>query len=91
VGTLVSKEKARGEEVLVKEGRSKQFLRSGAGRAGARVSYASMGLEVHLEPVQVKDLACSECDPPRPSATVEDWYVIYTPPKPEEEHGTAED
>jgi len=44
-------------------------------------SYASIGLEVHLEPAQAKDLACSECQPPQPSATVEGWYVIYTRPK----------
>ena len=43
--------------------------------------YKSIGLEVHLEPAQAKDLACSECQSPQPSATVEGWYVIYTRPK----------
>jgi hypothetical protein len=75
----------------VKESWTKQFLTSGARLAEASASYASIGLEVHLEPAQAKDLACSEGEPPRPLATVEGWYVIYTRPKPEEERGTAED
>jgi hypothetical protein len=75
------REEARGEEELLKQGWTKQFLASGSRLEEANASYASIGLEVHLEPAQAKDLACSECQPPQPSATVEGWYVIYTRPK----------
>mgnify|MGYP001202504694 FL=1 len=74
-------ENARGEDALLKQGWTKQFLASGPRLQEASASYASIGLEVHLEPAQAKDLACSECQPPQPSATVEGWYVIYTRPK----------
>ena len=76
-------ENARGEDELLKQGWTKQFLASGSRLEEASASYASIGLEVHLEPAQAKDLACSECQPPQPSATVEGWYVIYTPPRPD--------
>jgi len=81
MNTPVSRENARGEDELVKQGWTKQFLASGSRLQEASESYASIGLEVHLEPAQAKDLACSECQPPQPSATVEGWYVIYTRPK----------
>ncbi len=79
--TPVPTDNARGEEELLKQGWTKQFLASGPRLQEACASYASIGLEVHLEPAQAKDLACSECQPPQPSATVEGWYVIYTRPK----------
>lgn len=81
MNTPASTENAHGEEELVKQGWTKQFLASGPRLQEASASYASIGLEVHLEPAQAKDLACSECQPPQPSATVEGWYVIYTRPK----------
>jgi len=81
MNTPASIENPRGEEELLKQGWTKQFLASGARLEEASASYASIGLEVHLEPAQAKDLACSECQPPQPSATVEGWYVIYTRPK----------
>jgi len=65
----------------VKQGWTKQFLASGSRLQEASASYAPIGLAVHLEPAQAKNLACSECQPPQPSATVEGWYVIYTRPK----------
>ena len=74
-------ENALGEEKLVRQGWIRQFLAGGSRLQEASASYASIGLEVHLEPAQAKDLACSECQPPQPSATVEGWYVIYTRPK----------
>ena len=73
-------EEARGEDELLKQGWTKQFLASGSRLEEAISSYKSIGLEVHLELAQAKDLACSECQPPQPSATVEGWYVIYTRP-----------
>jgi hypothetical protein len=66
---------------LLKQGWTKQFLASGSRLQEASASYASLGFEVHLEPARATDLACSECLPPQPSATVEGWYVIYTRPK----------
>ncbi|MBI2368137.1 MAG: hypothetical protein HYV01_24450 [Deltaproteobacteria bacterium] len=81
VTTPVPSDNARGEEELLKQGWTRQFLASGSRLQEASESYASIGLEVHLEPAQAKDLACSECQPPQPSATVEGWYVIYTRPK----------
>ena len=88
--TPVSTQNARGEEELVKQGWTKQFLASGSRLQEASASYASIGLEVHLEPAQAKDLACSECQPPQPSATVEGWYVIYTRPKKDAESAPNE-
>jgi hypothetical protein len=55
-GKLVGIEKTRGEEALLKNGWTKQFLASGARLAEAREPYAAIGLEVHLEPAQSKDL-----------------------------------
>jgi hypothetical protein len=81
MNTPASTENAHGEEELLKQGWTKQFLASGSRLQEASASYASIGLEVHLEPAQAKDLACAECQPPQPSATVEGWYVIYTRPK----------
>jgi hypothetical protein len=89
--TPVSTENARGEEELLKQGWTKQFLASGSRLQEASASYASIGLEVHLEPAQAKDLACSECQPPQPSATVEGWYVIYSRPRPEAECAGRQD
>lgn len=73
---LAPKSKREGE--LREAGWSKQFLASGARLQEAKESYASLGFDVHLEVAQAEDLACSECQPPHPSATVEGWYVIYT-------------
>ena len=84
-------ENARGEDALLKQGWTKQFLASGPRLQEASASYASIGLEVHLEPAQAKDLACSECQPPQPSATVEGWYVIYTRPRRGEAGGPPRD
>ncbi len=84
-------ENARGEEKLVKQGWIRQFLAGGSRLQEACASYASIGLEVHLEPAQAKDLACSECQPPQPSATVEGWYVIYTRPRRGEGGGPTQD
>jgi len=91
MNTPVSRENARGEDELVKQGWTKQFLASGSRLQEASESYASIGLEVHLEPAQAKDLACSECQPPQPSATVEGWYVIYTRPRPEAKGACRQD
>ncbi len=73
---LASKSKREGE--LLEQGWSRQFLASGARLQEAKESYLSLGFDVHLEAAQQEDLACSECQPPQPSATVEGWYVIYT-------------
>jgi len=69
------------ESELLEQGWTKQFLASGTRLQEASDSYAAIGLQVHLEPAQAKDLACSECQPPQPSATVEGWYVIFTRPR----------
>ena len=84
-------EEARGEDELLKQGWTKQFLASGSRLEEAISSYKSIGLEVHLELAQAKDLACSECQPPQPSATVEGRYVIYTRPRPEAERAGRQD
>ena len=69
------------EDELLQQGWTKRFLASGSRLKEATELYESMGLEVHLEPVRAEDLACSECHPQQPSATVEGWYVIYTHPR----------
>jgi hypothetical protein len=79
------------EGELLAQGWSRQFLTSGSRLKDAKESYEAVGLEVHLELAQTKDLACSECQPPQPSATVEGWYVIYTRPKPEGECAAGRD
>jgi hypothetical protein len=79
--TPASIENARGEEELLKLGWTKQFLASGSRLEEASASYASIGLEVHLEPAQAKDLACSECQPPQPSATIEAGTSFTHAPK----------
>ena len=84
-------ENTRIEVELLKQGWTKQFLASGLRLQEASASYASIGLEVHLEPGQSKDLACSECQPPQPSATVEGWHVIYTRPRPEAKDACRQD
>jgi hypothetical protein len=89
--TLASIEQARGEADLLEQGWTKQFLASGSRLEEAISSYKSIALEVHLELAQTKDLACSECQPPQPSATVEGWYVIYTRPRPETERAGGQD
>ena len=84
-------ENTRGEVELLKQCWTKQFLASGSRLEEAISSYKSIGLEVHLELAQAKDLACSECQPPQPSATVEGWYVIYTRPRSEAEQAGGQD
>jgi hypothetical protein len=76
---------------IAETGLDQQFLASGSRLQEASATYASIGLEVHLEPAQAKDLACSECQAPQPSATVEGWYVIYTRPRPEAERAGRQD
>jgi len=66
---------------LLEQGWTRQFLASGTRLQEAKESYLSLGFDVHLELAQQEDLACSECQPPQPSATMEGWYVIYTRPK----------
>ncbi len=56
-------------------------MASGARLQEAKESYLSLGFDVYLEAARQEDLACSECQPSQPSATVEGWYVIYTRPK----------
>ncbi len=73
---LAPKSKREGE--LLEQGWSRQFLASGARLQEAKESYLSLGFDVHLEAAQQEDLACSECQPPQPSSTLEGWYVIYT-------------
>ena len=77
----ISTEKPGGEDELLGQGWTKQFLASGSRLKEATELYQSMGLEVHLEPARAEDLACSECHPQQPSMTIEGWYVIYTRPK----------
>ena len=77
----IQAKKCTSVEELLKQGWIKQFLASGARLREATESYESLGFDVHLEPAQAKDLACSECQPPQPSATVEGWFVIYTRPR----------
>lgn len=84
-------EKPSREEDLAKQGWSRQFLAGGPRLQEAAQLYESMGLEVHLEPARAEDLACPECRPPQPSATVEGWYVIYTRPSRRTAGGGADD
>lgn len=79
------------EEELVSQGWTKQFLASDPRLHEATGLYESVGLEVHLEPARAEDLACSECQPPQPSATVEGWYVIYTRPREKAKDGPGEE
>ena len=87
--TIKAEKGAEGE--LLEQGWTRQFLASGTRLREATESYASLGFEVRLEPAQAKDLACSECQPPEPSATIEGWYVIYTRPRPKGESIHRED
>jgi len=87
----IQTEKCTSEDELFKQGWTKQFLASGTRLQEATESYASLGFDVHLESAQAKDLACSECQPPQPSATVEGWYVIYTRLRPDSESTREED
>jgi hypothetical protein len=77
----VLRQESNREGELLEQGWTKQFLASGVRLQEARESYVSVGFDVHLEPAETKDLACSGCQPPQPSATVEGWYVIYTRPR----------
>ncbi len=78
--------KSKRQSELLKQGWTRQFLASGTRLQEAKESYLSLGFDVHLELAQQEDLACSECQPPQPSATVEGWYVIYTRPKQERDN-----
>jgi len=69
---------SKSELELLERGWTKQFLASGTRLQEAKESYVSLGFEVHLELARTEDLACSECQPPHPSAAFEGWYVIYT-------------
>jgi hypothetical protein len=79
----------RVEDPLSKGGWTKRFLASGPRIEEATELYESMGLDVHLEPATAEDLACSECRPQRPLATIEGWYVIYTRPSEEKSNVRA--
>ena len=83
--------KSKRQSELLAQGWSKQFLASGAGLQDAKESYLSLRFDVHLERAQAKDLACSECQPPQSSATVEGGYVIYTHLRPDSESTREED
>jgi hypothetical protein len=63
--------KSKRQSELLAQGWSKQFLASGAGLQDAKESYLSLRFDVHLEPAQQEDLACSGCEPPQPTATVQ--------------------
>jgi len=86
----IQSEESTAEEELLNRW-TKQFLASGARLREATESYESLGFEVHLKPAQAKDLACSECQPPQPSATLEGWYVIYTRRKQERDSSPTEE
>lgn len=84
--------KGRGRESeLLEQGWSRQFFASGSRLKDAIDSYEAIGLEVHLELAQQTDLACSECQPPQPSDTVEGWYVIYTRPRSKSKNASRKD
>lgn len=70
------------ERELIDQGWTKQFSASGPRLREAAELYESTGLEVHLEPVRVEDLGCSECFQ-GPATAPGDWYVIYTRPRKE--------
>lgn len=76
----VPERKSSREIELVGEGWTKQFCATGARIQEATELYESMGFEVHLEPVRVEDLGCSECLE-SPAAPLSDCLVIYTRPK----------
>ncbi len=80
-----------GERELVKEGWTKQFFASGSRLQEATELYKSMGLEVHLKPIQAEDLGCSECHLPEPPEAIENCYVIYTRPRAKMEEGGSPD
>jgi len=79
------------EGELLAQGWSRQFLASGSRLKDAMESYEAVGLEVHLELAQQADLACSECQRPQPSDTVEGWYVIYTRPRSKSKNASKKD
>ena len=70
-----------GERELIKEGWTKQFFASGSRLQEATDLYKSMGLEVHLKPMQVEDFGCSNCHLPDPPEAIDNCYVIYTRPR----------
>lgn len=76
--------KSSTEQELISQGWTRQFCASGSRIQEASELYESMGLEVHLEPVRVEDLDCSECFQ-EPAGTLGDCYVIYTRPRDEGE------
>lgn len=80
-----------GERELVKEGWTKQFFASGSRLQEATELYKSMGLEVHLKPIQAEDLGCSECHLPEPPEAIENCYVIYTRPRAKMDEGGSPD
>ena len=73
--------KSPGEQELIKEGWTKQFFASGSRLQEATELYKSMGLEVHLKPMQVEDFGCSNCHLPDPPDAIDNCYVIYTRPR----------
>ncbi len=70
-----------GERELIKEGWTKQFFASGSRLREATELYKSMGLEVHLKPMQAEDFGCSECHLSEPPDAIDNCYVIYTRPR----------
>jgi hypothetical protein len=72
--------KSSKEIELAGAGWTKQFCATGSRIQEATELYESMGLEVHLEPVRVEDLGCSECLH-GPFEVLGDCAVIYTRPR----------
>lgn len=77
----MSTERSPGERELIKEGWTKQFFASGSRLQEATELYKSMGLEVHLKPMQAEDFGCSQCHLPEPPDAIDNCYVIYTRPR----------
>lgn len=75
----VTERKSSRATELISQGWTKQFCAGGSRVQEAAELYASMGLKVHLEPVQVEDLGCAECFQ-GPFGSLGDCYVIYTRP-----------
>lgn len=71
--------KSSREIELARAGWTKQFCATGPRIREATELYESMGLEVHLEPVRVEDLGCSECLQ-GPFEVLGDCAVLYTRP-----------
>ncbi len=76
----VPERKSSRESELASQGWTKQYCASGSRIQEAAELYESIGLAVHLEPVRLEDLGCSECLH-GPIGSLGDCYVIYTRPR----------